>query len=449
MRKMLLAAIAATIMSPICDAQTLWRQTGYSIQDHNGIEFSPAADSMNYYYGGNHASLPTWDPVKSLLFSVSEERFLHDSSVHYTYNQAAPVPWYRDKVEKQTIDAKSNVTNRTRTISQNGGVSFMNYEQDDYTYDASGNLTLYKYWWWVNNQWKNTIRETYTYNVGNLAVKLAEVVNSGTGQWENSFKRTYSYTGGKLSEEVFELWQMGTWILKNRTLYSYDANGRLSDKIFQVWDATYLVWENKDRRAYGYDVAGNLAGDTAQIWLFSSSTWRDDDRFIYEYDANNNPTSAEWQGYSIMQPGWIKFQKNNYFYNADTLLSHYERMYWNNTGSIWEYTTNSERYNYFYQSFTFTPPIVTVPGMDKAENNVVLFPNPAITQLRINATWKNAQPFTVAILDMSGRVLRQWSETATKTYSSTLPVMDMPAGNYTLLMNNGEEKISGRFSVLK
>jgi hypothetical protein len=124
-------------------------------------------------------------------------------------------------------------------------------------------------------------------------------------------------------------------------------------------------------------------------------------------------------------------------------------MYWNNTTSAWEYTTNSERYNYYYQSFTFTPPIVNVPGVEKAENSLTLYPNPAITQLRINATWKTAQPFTVAILDMSGRVLKQWSEAANKTYSSTIPVMDMPAGNYTILLNNGGQKISKRFSVLK
>lgn len=449
MRRLLLAALAATLLSPICEAQTLWRQTGYSIQGYYGTSFTPAEDSLAYFYSGNHAGLPTWDPFKS-LFAVTEEQFPHDSSVSFFYDNSS-LKWNRTETSIQTIDTNDRITLRTKLVSNNGGISYVNYEKDEYIYDASGNLAQYKYWWWINNQWRNSIRETYSYSGGNLATRLTETYNAINSTWNIINKYTYTYTGGKLSEELFEEWLGGNWVQRDRSWFGYNANNLLEYRVNAVWNNSNFVWDTANRHVYSYDANNNVLGDTTQKWNgFPTFTWRNDQRFIYEYDANNNPVKMEFHGYDLIPtPGWGKRQRSNYTYNADTLLSANERMYWNTTTSAWEYTINSERYNYYYQSFTYTPPIVNVPCVIAPDNNLTLYPNPAITQLRVNATWNKAQPFTVAILDMNGRVLKQWSEAVTKTYSSSIPVIDMPAGNYTIVLNNGEQKISKRFSVLK
>lgn len=444
MKSLLLAALAVAFISPVCHAQKLWRQTGYTTQKFDGINFY-SQDSTVFFYNPYRASLPAWDPVNGFLFDPDKEHFLHDSAVSYT--SWGNATWVKTKLETQTTDAQGNITRRSKFLTSHAGSKYRDSENEEYTFDANGNVQTYVRTQWYYNQWNNLSRESYAYNAGGSLSSILADTADVSGPWQNNRKHTFSYTNGKLSEEIMEQWQSGNWTLKTRMLYTYDANGRLAMKTSQQWNTAGSIWEHYTRNAYAYDANGNCTGDTTHTWWPATSTWRDSHRRMYQYDANDNPTIAIRQSSPVSAPSptWTNNQKQEYTYNADNLISRDETSFWDHLQNQWTHDGQFSRaWNYYYEQFT-----VGVPEIEKAENNITLYPNPAITQLRINATWKNAQPFTVAILDMSGRLLKQWSETATKTYSASIPVMDMPAGSYTIVLNNSEQKISRRFSVLK
>jgi hypothetical protein len=442
MRYLLLAS-AALFISPIGNAQKLWRQTHYSIYDISDPNFTNPKDSIVYFYNPFNASLSAWDPVNRFWFDPFKDHFLYDSAVSYV-SQGGPT-WVKDKLETQTMDTKGNITKRNKFLTSYPGPKYRDSESEDYTFDANGDLQTYVRTQWYYAQWNNLSRESYTYNAGSLISILADTAYV-SGPWQNNRKHTYSYTNGKLSEEIMEQWQNSNWVPKSRTLYTYDVNSRIAIKTLQTWNAAGSIWEHYTRNAYAYDANGNCIGDTTHVWWPSTSSWSDSRRRIYQYNTNNNPTSAIVQSpaVSVPSPAWKNDQKHEYTYNAANLIARDEMMFWDDLQNQWVNSQYSLRWNYYYEQFT-----VGVQDATKPENNLTLYPNPAITQLRINATWQHAQPFTVAMLDMSGRVLSQWSETVSKTYNANIPVMDMPAGNYTILLNNGEEKITGRFSVLK
>jgi hypothetical protein len=62
--------------------------------------------------------------------------------------------------------------------------------------------------------------------------------------------------------------------------------------------------------------------------------------------------------------------------------------------------------------------------------------------------WKQPKEYTVMIVDLNGRLIRQWSEAAATVSRKAIPVSEIPAGNYLIQIKAGNEQIVKQFSVM-
>jgi hypothetical protein len=123
------------------------------------------------------------------------------------------------------------------------------------------------------NNWVNSYRYTYTYDVsGNQTGYLSETWD-GTN-WANSYRGTYTYNvSGWETEYLGEEWDTGSgWVNDYFETYEYDLMGNNTSWTSQDWDGTQ--WVNHQR------------GFTT--WLLIISDVTSDGNLVTEYSLENN-----------------------------------------------------------------------------------------------------------------------------------------------------------------
>lgn len=76
-----------------------------------------------------------------------------------------------------------------------------------------------------------------------------------------------------------------------KEIYSYDAEGKIVEKVISKWNGSKLSWENVSKYEYTY---GNADSDIVTLvaytkWNKSNKVWSDESEFMVNvYDENNN-----------------------------------------------------------------------------------------------------------------------------------------------------------------
>lgn len=95
--------------------------------------------------------------------------------------------------------------------------------------------------------------------------------------------------------------------------------------------------------------------------------------------------------------------------------------------------------------YKFTP---TGTGIDEVHNAAVaVYPVPAHNELNIDIDMQYAGPFSIAIYDMQGRMVKQWNEPGSRRYTKTISVKALQAGNYILKLSGAEMHASKQFTI--
>jgi hypothetical protein len=137
--------------------------------------------------------------------------------------------------------------------------------------------------------------------------------------------------------------------------------------------------------------------------------------------------------------------REHYTYNTYNKPDYYYDEEWDATGGSWVVDTYATVTRYHYETYTTT-------GLETVRDNggvVEIFPVPAMNTLNINATWTDPQPFTVSIMDMSGKTFTTWTVAAKKQYQEAVPVNELPPGNYIISLQGGNGRVSKQFSVIR
>jgi hypothetical protein len=137
----------------------------------------------------------------------------------------------------------------------------------------------------------------------------------------------------------------------------------------------------------------------------------------------------------------VNVKQYSWAYNTDNQPLTYLSASWDSSG-LWVFNNTDNITTYYYAHDSATR-VANVSNL----NNLQLYPVPAQNVLNINMTWNAPQAFTVAIIDVQGRVLRQWNESATGNYSKSIPVADLATGNYFLAIKNGTTNTARQFTV--
>ena len=352
----------------------------------------------------------------------------------------------------QTFDSHNNLLTFIERITEPGcGIpGFVDVSKDSNLYDVHNNLiasytfegtstpgtwvpqdsTFYSY-----DSRNNLIvslkpgvqKDSLVYDAGNnLLTQILFYWDGGKGRWVESGSSTYTYSGGLLQSNYNYVWIMtdSTFVTYSGTLYYYNSSNKLIKQVQLQTDpfATIpgtLVYKQVDSNLY--DAANDMTYSYHAQYDAFGKTWQYS-RDSNEYGATHNLAEDAQQTYDPVAKRYGTATQLSYKYNSfsQTTQAHSETFVSAIGGN---YTRR-----YYYE--LYTPTAVAAVTAGKVEINV--FPNPASTTLNLHVQWNDAQPFTIAIYDMQGRLLRQWGEEKTKDYSKQIPVSALPAGNYIL-----------------
>jgi hypothetical protein len=179
-----------------------------------------------------------------------------------------------------------------------------------YTYDASGNQTLYEYYRWAGGAWVNSSKSAYAYDAAGNRI-LSEGYRWEGSVWVNSSKSVYAYdaAGHRILSEGYR-WENNQWTGSTKYMYAYDSRGLIILSEYFNWTNNAWVkgseyhYDQKSVSAKTYVNVGVFYNDGIRLMtsLFvggSGLDWAwgimEERKMEYKatYDANDNVTLVE------------------------------------------------------------------------------------------------------------------------------------------------------------
>ena len=433
--------------------------------------------------------------AQNLTRLIAYEEFMNDASgspVHYkkywhsfskgrgtTLLQQSLVGWtYYGLFMDISAPDTTYVVNR-----QFGSGGYVDSFMAVHFYDSTNRThSTWSYSWDVSNlSWKllHGVKDSFEYNSSQLVATYNFLYDLNTGKYDSVRKHIFTYTGGKLlNEEIHELssitnvWERRkeeyTWVGNDLTgLIHYSwlpatsswykngsdrqtsyINGKPQVHIHEGWylmNGTTPSISNYSRDSNVY-VGNNLVQRYAN-WELQGPTYFNY-RYNYKWNAKGSPLEIL---YELMDASgnWNNFGKTCFVYNADNNPVTIYDSTWKAGSWVPEYSQGNRQSvcqrNYYYG---------TLPSSIAPDNTTALqfklYPSPAQHTITISTIFEKAADCTMAIVDMQGRLQRQWTEYITPgKYEVTIPVSMLPDGNYLLhLIAQGEMGVQ-QFTVLK
>lgn len=189
-----------------------------------------------------------------------------------------------------------------------GGSPLKNVAHAIYSYDSLGNRILSEHNNWENGEWIAYYRVYYAYdNSGNKVSQTpVDLVND---QWVNLSRETYTYDSNNYRiSRIRQKWGDEDWKEPySRSLYTNDSSGNMILAISEGLIGT--VWEIQGRSIYTYNEQNRLTSDNAQNWI---GHWVNSYISMYTYDSNQNLIERIFKKWEYN--GWINLSKRSCFY---------------------------------------------------------------------------------------------------------------------------------------
>lgn len=194
----------------------------------------------------------------------------------------------------------------------NGG-TFVNSTGFNYEYDSNGNLETETIFFWNTSTWEAFGKTMYTYNANSKATEeIFQSFNMANNMFENSERIVYTYgINGNIEKIEDYVWETGAWVAESRTNITY-TNGLLTAGITE--DLEGGIWVNSFRSTITYNPNSTRSQIVDDIWNTSSSVWELDERSLFSYDANNKISLVETE----TRNGSVWEADYNIFYALDS-----------------------------------------------------------------------------------------------------------------------------------
>lgn len=146
-------------------------------------------------------------------------------------------------------------------------------------------------------------------------------------------------------ESIEQNWNTGskTYSNENKETNTYNSNGKLSEKLIQVWNVN--IWVNYAKEIHTIDANGNVTEYLSQNWL---NTWQDRTKIQNTFNSSNKKTSSIVSSWNYFgNNSWDKRSKDSIIYDMNqNILENYQYLF-NETFNKWEAQT---LYKYKYNS---------------------------------------------------------------------------------------------------
>ena len=412
------------------------------------------------------------------LTSFSQNACLKDSTYSF-YNNAAIV-------NNTPIITHFKSYNAARQILESIGLNDLRdtTAKNTYLYNSQSKVTKYLYQDYISGAFVNSYVEDYTYLADTLLsqLKSASVYNASTNSWTYDYEENHTYndpTHVNLPTVVEKRYLNASSVQTNgnKTMNTYNSNGKLASYIYQVWDNNTSSYVNSSNYVYSYN-SSNL-NDTTYGYGWFNNSWIPmsknvrmynsngkltqidgynypvssgltlQNRTIYYYDAQSNLDSSRYYSYngttldlqyveyhfqnnagqdtlvigkSVANGSYVNASHVSYSFNADNYLIHSLNQSWDGTNAVW--VSNSKQ-DIYYDCFS-------VAGVNDVESEKwSVYPNPFTDAITI----VSAENALASIINQQGQVLQSFF---VHQGQNQMELSNLPAGTYFIQSSTGK-----------
>ncbi len=246
------------------------------------------------------------------------------------FNNSGASDWFYALHTNYVYDGQNNVTVQVEQHWDSLNLTWVNANRTLNTPNQNGDYTEVLKQEWINGNWFSLERISSVYNAqGHIEILIREVFEM-TG-WQNSFRIIYaSNAQGKLVQTKFQLWDTtaNSFYEVSRQTYTYDSQqlDLEAERLTEVFNASNAMWEKSSRSLKGYDSSGNMTEETTQLWNNVDSSWLNQNRILQNFNATDQVTLRTellWNG-----DQWTNYYQTNNVYDANANLIRFEVSNW-------------------------------------------------------------------------------------------------------------------------
>ncbi len=429
-RKMLLLVLALPVIC--CQnvvAQTGSRLTGMTHLVNTGSSFTPV-DSTDYVYSSNRGG------------DLKHTKKYDNSTV---WNYLGDTAYSNSNMYLQTFDANNNLLSSTSEFWS--GTAWTLLTKNLYYYNTAGYDSLMIMQSWGGSSWMPVSQEVYSYLGGKLVADQHQDWNGLTLSFTATSQKNYYYdpvSGNKINETDLDL--TSGPLNTAQITYTYSGTNQMLTTTNSTWSGS--AWMPNTMTTNTYDTAGNLTNVLAQNYDATTTTWVNTTLNNYSgfIGSTHNPGMDTYQTWDTAGGGtWNNVRQYSYGYNSYNQMTSSLGVSWNIIG-VFEAALNDPLINYYYETYS-TGSHVATNNVTAEVNSAAVYPVPAGNMLHVNLNWSEAQTATIAIYDMTGKVINQWQSDYGTQYFSAISVNNLATGTYFVKINGVNSQIVKQFVV--
>ena len=447
------------------------RLIGLTKTKYNGTDFSTIGDTAFYMYGaaldttnsGALACDSSYTLVYGTGYTTGNQSYRYYqtftganlASVTAQYFDTPSSGWVNYQYATSTYDGSNNLTSNVVQVWDATASAWVNKNNTMNTYAGTNNtLKIVQNWNTASSAWMNRTKDSFAYDgSNNMIYHLAQNYDTGAAAWinNNQINNTYN-TANQVINSTRQNWSVGaaTWKNNTNTVYRYNASALLCNTIGQRWDTGSVSWLNNSADSLDYDASADKIADTRYRWD-TSHVWLPQSTDRFTYDGHHDiltDTTLNWNnGAGAFVYNRLKINSYNTYNQVLVATS----ASWDNTAKTWYYRFTGGgpngvdiQYRYYYDLYPHIIPVKS-GNLASAASGITVYPNPTGDLLTISLNWSEPTSATIVIYDAAGGVVRSWSETATKNFTRTISINDLPAGNYFIKANGGQQQLTQQF----
>lgn len=375
-------------------------------------------DSVEYKYWANRGSGPNLESPNS------DDHVLFDVSYSYKFNNSLG-SYVQEKYREQGFknDLVTSLTYQTWDVANK---LWKKTERYLYKYDGIGKMTSSELQLWYDPLWITHQNSVLSYNSNDKVVSM----NS------QAYSVDFSYSGNNLVSVVDKVFSQGNWNYSERKSYTYTGTD-VTEYVLETWDKASSTWQKAKKWDYTYDANKDVTETVEYIW--GNNGWDYNVKSVYTYDNQHNMLTEVDK---VWQAGTASFEnsaKQAWAYNSFSQPEVITTYSWD--GSKWVNSAGTDYQIFFYYE-TYDPNDVPYFA-DKESINI--YPVPASSTINVDLGSGQVRNVHLSVVDMTGRVVYNAGNPGTNVQQ--VPVHNLPAGNYMLLVSADDKRYTKRIVV--
>lgn len=343
-----------------------------------------------------------------------------------------------------------------------------------YSYDQWGNAQGILSESWNGSGWDPGARLTSNYSSdGILLLHVYESYN-GTSYDTAAYNRKLVTRNSlnqplEVTSQERDPWQ-GLWQNSLKEIYTYGPSNELATYEKQIWQGS---WVNQflNRGYTWHDFQADQASEYYQdVWDVVGSSYINNGQYNFQYTDNYGSYIRNFQGYDAVSATYDSLQKDMFQYDAQGSLILEESFAWDDTtssfiyqygiqlvptynayGSLVESTTNRRYFDPgpWGPDKRFSCVDFQVGQQPAIEEGLIVQwgPHPVGQQGTLLLDHPRPGTFTLQILDMQGKQLRQYQSRHTGGMQNHDFDLQLPSGLYLYQISMGGNSQSGRLLI--